>query len=114
MILAGDVGGTKTALALFDEELRSVREQVFASHEHPSLAAVLEEFLRDPAPAALVGACFAAAGPVKEGVVETTNLPWKIEARSLSGCLGGIQVSLINDLQATALGILTLPDSSFA
>jgi glucokinase len=114
MILAGDVGGTKTALALFEDELRCVREEVYASQEYPSLAEVLDEFLRDRAPAALVGACFAAAGPVEGSAIETTNLPWRIEARRLSECLGGIPVWLLNDLQATALGILTLPDSSFA
>lgn len=113
MILAGDVGGSKTALALFDDQLRPVREEVFPSQEHASLEMVLENFLRQPAPA-LVGACFAAAGPVEAGVVETTNVPWRIETRSLSRLLGSIPVWLINDLQATALGILTLPDSSFA
>ena len=113
MILAGDVGGTKTALALFDDQLRCVREEVFPSQEHASLDVVLERFLREPAPG-LLGACVAAAGPVEAGVVETTNVPWRIEARSLSRILGGIPVWLINDLQATALGILTLPDSSFA
>jgi glucokinase len=90
-----------------------VREEVFPSQEHASLEMVLERFLREPVPG-LVGACFAAAGPVEAEVVEPTNVRWRIEAPSLSRLLGGIPVWLVNDLQATALGILTLPDSSFA
>ena len=115
MILAGDVGGTKTVLGVFETDggvLRVVREAEFPCASYPSLEAILDELL--PGPAELAGACFGVAGPVEAGVAKITNLPWTIEARALSARLGGAPVSLINDLQATALGALVLPPAAFA
>ena len=78
MILAGDVGGTKTVLALYkeaEEGLECVREGVFPSREHASLEEILTPFLAENGSPALRGACFAVAGPVVEGRCKTTNLP---------------------------------------
>lgn len=118
MILAGDTGGTKTVLALCDDRGNSVREQMFHCAEFPSLEAILDRFLADhrfvAEPHPLVGACFGVAGPVVDQVAKITNLPWVIDARALSARLGGIPVTLLNDLQATAMGMLALPATAFA
>ena len=116
MILAGDVGGTKTVVALFDHSngLRVLRDQTYPCADYPSLEAILDNFLRARDAELLVGACFGVAGPVEHGVSKITNLPWTIDARVLSARLGGIPVNLMNDLQATALGSLVLPEDKFA
>jgi glucokinase len=117
MILAGDVGGTKTVVAMYEAlpgggAPRVVREVQFSSEDYPSLEAILDEVLAGPAE--LGGACFGVAGPVDAGVARITNLPWTIDARAVSARLGGAPVTLLNDLQATALGALVLPPAAFA
>jgi glucokinase len=114
-ILAGDIGGTKTVLALCEVDggaLRIAREAQFPCARYPSLEAILDEFLAGAA--AVAGACFGVAGPVVAGAAKITNLPWTIEERALSARLGGAPVALLNDLQATALGALALPPAAFA
>ncbi|HUJ57783.1 MAG TPA: glucokinase [Kofleriaceae bacterium] len=112
MILGGDIGGTKTTLALCDDAGRIVREQTFASGDHPSLEAICTAFFAGKPPA-LAGACFGVAGPVVDGVARITNLPWVIDERAVTELLGA-PVALLNDLQATALGALALPADGFA
>jgi glucokinase len=117
VILAGDVGGTKTVLALCDDSsgsMRTVRQQRFVATEIDSLDHALDQFLRAREADALIGACFGVAGPVADGIAKITNLPWVIDANQLSRKLGGIDVTLINDLQATALGSLVVPADKFA
>jgi glucokinase len=109
MILAGDTGGTKTVLALFESDGKPVREQVFPCAEFHSLEAIVDSF----APGPVEGACFGVAGPVVGGSATITNLPWVIDERVLSAQLGGVPVKLLNDLQATALGTLSLPPEGF-
>jgi glucokinase len=106
-ILAGDVGGTKTNLALYavdrPRKLALVREQSFASSRYRSLEKVLAEFLsggRDR----IHAAAFGVAGPVIGGRVKTTNLPWTVRATRLERVIGGGPVRLLNDLEATAYG----------
>jgi glucokinase len=111
VILGGDVGGTKTNLALCDASGVPVREATFAAKEFPSLEAMVAAFA---AGERVTAACFGVAGPVIDGVAKITNLPWTIAAEALSAELAGARVALINDLQATALGALVLPPSSFA
>jgi glucokinase len=106
MILAGDIGGTKTHLALF-ENGNCVHEKKFASQEYAGLLQVVEEFL-SLHPASIERACFGVAGPVVNGVSQTTNLPWKIDAVELAKGLKISQVFLINDLEAHAWGIRSL------
>lgn len=117
MILAGDVGGTKTVLALCDCSdggVRIVRMEVFQCADFGSFEAILDRFLRARDVEALTGACFGVAGPVVDGVAKITNLPWTIDARALVKRFGGIRVTLLNDLQATALGSLVVPPEAFA
>ncbi len=126
MILAGDIGGTKTVLAVCEPgdggAPRVVREAQFQGADYPSLEAILDEFLdaggpaeaRSLPPEGITGACFGVAGPVEAGAAKITNLPWTIDARALSAGLGGAPVALLNDLQATALGALVLPPAAFA
>ncbi|HEX4453864.1 MAG TPA: glucokinase [Kofleriaceae bacterium] len=113
MILAGDVGGTKTNLALCDDAGKPHREATFAAKDYASLEAMVATFI---AGESITAACFGVAGPVDTGAgsAKITNLPWTIRADLLSKELGGARVSLINDLQATALGALVIPQSSFA
>ena len=107
MILAGDIGGTKTLLALVDPAAgpaHPVREERFASGDYDSLDAVIAAFLPDgdPRPDA---ACFGLAGRVRGRQCRTTNLPWLIDADVISRDFRIPQVHLLNDLQAVANGV---------
>jgi glucokinase len=107
VLLAGDIGGTKTALAFFDAERGPVAPRtrtLFASQEYPSLEAIVREFCADHR-GDVTHACFAVAGPVANGRAKITNLPWIVDAAELAKELGGIPVTLLNDLEATALSI---------
>lgn len=113
MILAGDVGGTKTALALLDRAGPSwtrVRSAVSPSHEFGSLEAVVRAFLGDQAPT-IDAACFGVAGAVIDGRCVATNLPWEIDERRLAAEIPARRVRLINDLEAAGHGVLELPAS---
>lgn len=141
MILAGDIGGTKTILALFDwkdERVEPVRERTFASADFKSLEEVIDEFLKPlepPAPAptedepateaaespppaqeeppVIDAACFGVAGPIIENRCKTTNLPWVVDGTALATHLTVGQVRLLNDLEATAYGLLVLRPDEF-
>jgi glucokinase len=110
-ILAGDVGGTKTDLALFradgDGDVRLEREDTLPSREYPDLESLVRVFLSrgDARPSAAV---FGIAGPVLNGEVRVTNLPWRVEAQQLGRELGIRNLRLLNDLEATAYGALFL------
>jgi glucokinase len=114
VILAGDVGGTKTHLALFAEGA-NVREpsfqRLYPSHEHASLEALVSEFLAGAAGARVTRAAFGVAGVVTRNHCETTNLPWHVDGAELSRELGGASVRLMNDLAATAAGLDSLGDA---
>lgn len=118
MILAGDVGGTKVHLALctFEEgKLRIVRDHKFPAHEYKTLKDVVEAFLQDPVAQRLeekvIAACFGCPGPVREGRIQLTNLPWLLDTRELSRELGIEHLYLINDLEANGHGIGELQPS---
>ncbi len=86
MILAGDIGGTNARLAYFQPQnghLRLVSERVFASRDYSELGEIVSKFLQDAATPPDV-ACFGIAGPVRNGRVETSNLPWVIEQSRLA------------------------------
>jgi glucokinase len=110
MILAGDIGGTKTHLALF-EKGTIVAEEKYASREFPSLSDILALFLRKQG--VVKKACFGIAGPIKEGRCKATNLPWIVDAQELENALKIDAVFLINDLEANAYGIRSLSDEEF-
>lgn len=110
MILAGDVGGTKTNLGLFEFAAgRLVAKHIrsFRSASYAGLESLVEEFLGPAAGTIAVGS-FGVPGPVIDGVVQVTNLPWLIDFSALQTRLGLTQLYLINDLQATAYGIAVL------
>lgn len=113
-ILAGDIGGTKTVLAVFDAGgggLEAVSEATYPSAAHGSLEEILADFLEDQSDVALGAACFGVAGAVIEGKARITNLPWVLEAEALAEASGAQRVVLLNDLEAAAYGTLTLgPD----
>jgi len=111
VILAGDVGGTKSLIALAEDNGAFVREAIYHCAEYASLEAVIDAFLGNDKPK-LRGACFGVAGPVIVGAAKITNLPWVISEAALSAKLGA-PVRLLNDLQATALGALAIPPASF-
>jgi len=111
-VLAGDIGGTKTNLAVCavtrDGRLRTVREESFPSARYSGLEKVIAEFLRDK-PERVGAAAFGVAGPVLDGKVKTTNLPWIVRAKSIGRLLGTGRVRLLNDLESMAYGALFLP-----
>jgi glucokinase len=106
-VLAGDVGGTKTNLALYaidrDRRLSLVREQQFHSADYSGLEKVVRQFLAGSREK-IAAAAFGVAGPVLNGRVKTTNLPWVVRATSLARAIGSARVRLLNDLEATAYG----------
>jgi len=115
MILAGDIGGTHARLAYFQSQngdLKLFSEAVFPSREHRGLDEIVTKFVE------LQGippdtACFGVAGPVQNGRVETSNLPWIIEASRLATELHIRCALLINDLEANAWGIQGLTENDF-
>ena len=115
MILAGDIGGTKTVLTLIDKDDNGVwqclAEQTFASGEFTDFNDILTLFLANSN--AISAACFGIAGPVIEERCQTTNLPWIVDAAELKVRLGTPRVKLLNDLEAMALGMLQLPNEDF-
>ena len=117
MILAGDVGGTKTALALFEVRRRAltvVREGVLPSQGFAALSDAIRQFLLEGAPASIDAACVGVAGPVIDGRCAATNLPWVVDEASLAECVSTTRVKLINDLEAAGHGVLGLKRASLA
>jgi glucokinase len=107
MILAGDIGGTHARLAFFDVlngHYSLVSASVFPSREYAGLDQIVTKFV-DASPVPPTLACFGIAGPVTNGRVETSNLPWVIESKRLANELNIKKALLINDLEATAWGI---------
>jgi glucokinase len=112
MFLAGDIGGTKTNLALYAyqgdlDRLVAQKAASYPSNGHATLAEIIRHFLSD-SPGEVRHACFGVAGPVKAGRVQVTNLPWIVDAAALQADLHFQRVSLLNDLEANAYGINTL------
>lgn len=112
-VLAGDIGGTKTRLAIIDvqgNELLTLAEQTYQSQEHASLRAIVQDFMNQQ-DYQVLAACFGIAGPVISNTAKATNLPWHINAAELAERFAIGLVSLINDLEANAWGIQALhPD----
>ena len=116
LVLAGDIGGTSTRLAYFDTaggKLSVVAEGRFPSREAGSLEEIAGRFAGEQGLAA-ERACFGIAGPVRQGVVRTPNLPWSVDAAALGRTLQISEVQLINDLEANAYGIDLLGPEDFA
>lgn len=115
LVLAGDIGGTKTQLAIFSvrgERLHVETSRNFQSKRYSGLTPVVQEFVQE-SPHAVDAACFGIAGPVVDGKVKTTNLPWLVDSAEVSHALKLDSVTLLNDLEAAAYGIFSLEDDEF-
>jgi len=116
IIIAGDIGGTKTNLAIFrvvGPSLNLERNQRYHSASYPSLNAILREFLKDEK-RPLLAACFGVPGPVKNGRARPTNITWGVDAAEIAAEFSITYVSLLNDLAANAYGIAELKPEDFA
>ncbi len=117
MILAGDVGGTKVHLALYDfanGRLSHVRDHRFPAREYAGLEIIVRQFLLESGGPIVTAACFGVPGPVRNGRLKLTNLPWLLDSRELGLNLGIEHLFLINDLEANGYGIPELgPDQVY-
>ena len=107
MLLAGDIGGTKTELAVFSPEAgprTPLAQARYPSARYPGLEALVREFLAATS-MPVSWACFGVAGPVIGGRARITNLPWQLDAGALAGALGLRAVHLLNDLEAVARAV---------
>jgi len=115
MILAGDIGATRTRLAAFQTEgnkLQCVVEKTYKSQEHDGLQEIIGIFVKSEG-IPVHSACFGVAGPVRAGRSKISNLPWTIDSRELASQLRLSSVGLINDLEAYAYGIDALESKDF-
>jgi glucokinase len=115
MLLAGDIGGTKTLLGLFDAHgarPRPLAVHVFGTLDYADLPAIVAEFVRNDAvrPHTIDTACFGVAGPVIDESADLTNVPWRVDARQVARAFGLRRVTLLNDLQAMAYAVPVLHD----
>jgi glucokinase len=114
MFLAADIGGTKTDVALVEaagDDLRWLREATFPSGAHASLEEILVLFHDQAGRPPLRAVCCGVAGPVVDGKCQATNLPWFLDEQKLAQAVGAPRGKLLNDLEATAYGMLFLrPD----
>lgn len=115
MLLAGDVGGTKTLLGLYTPGRRPAPTHIreFATLEFNSLDTIASEFLNDcrTAAADVRAAVFGVAGPVIRQTAQLTNVPWTVDAVAIAKTFEIPSVALLNDLQAMAYGVPVLDDS---
>ncbi len=116
LVLAGDVGGTNTRLALFlvsgSGALDQVIEQTYPSRDHKSLEEIVEVFLKShPSKPDFAG--IGVAGPIRDGKCVATNLPWIVDSQTLIARAGVAKFALLNDLEANAYGVATLSPEDF-
>jgi glucokinase len=115
VILAGDIGGTKTHLGLFritEAELVPLRDRVYHTSSFQSLEQACAAFLA--ADDRIGAACFGVPGPVIDGVSFATNVAWSIAQDSIQRAIGGAPTRLMNDLEVTAYGLPHLKESEVA
>lgn len=115
MILAGEIGATRTRLAAYETEgnrLKCVVEKIYQSQEYGSLSDILPSFTRTEG-IPVHSACFGVAGPVRHGRSKISNLPWTIDRSELAKQLKLQSVGLLNDLEAYAYGIDALESNDF-
>ena len=115
VILAGDVGGTHTRLACFvliNGRPKQLAMEVYPSRQYGGVEEIVERFT-DTYPQTFSAACFGIAGPIKNRICKTSNLPWVVNGDVLDGCLQLDQVGLLNDLEANAHGIAALEQDDF-
>jgi glucokinase len=115
MLLAGDIGGTNTRLALYAPETGArhpVAEAKFNSAEYAGLEVIARRFLADTG-RRVAHACFDVAGPVIDGRAHLTNLPWTLDEAALAQALGIPRATLLNDLKAVAYAVPRLQPADF-
>src|SRR5271155_682692 len=116
MILAGDIGGTNTRLAYFEEEpggtLVSKHQAKYPSKEYGNLTDIIHQFVTAHS-IRVEKAAIGVAGPVVDGRVRATNLPWIVDQNDVAEVVGIERVHLINDLEANPWGIDILGDDDF-
>jgi glucokinase len=112
LLLAGDIGGTKTILRLVQSSdavgLKTLYEESFPSGDFPDLVPMVQRFLTTANSSTPDKACFAIAGPVVGNTAKLTNLSWFLDTERLSKELGIERISLINDFAAVGYGIFGL------
>ncbi len=114
ILLAGDIGGTKTSLALYSRDTwpaPPLQRQTFANRSVDGLGTLIDRFLATAVSRPTV-ACFGVAGPVLGNRVRLTNLDWQIDGPALADRFGLDRVLLVNDLVAAAMGALLLDATS--
>ena len=119
MLLAGDIGGTKTLLGLYDHHgsvarrPRPIVVREFSTPDYDDLSGIISDFTRDELVknASIESACFGVAGPVVGGAAELTNVRWRVEAERVAKDFGISRTELLNDLQAMAYGVPVLHGS---
>src|SRR2546428_9932570 len=116
MLLAGDIGGTKTLLGLFDSAPARPRPALVRSIgtlDYDDLETMIATFLEDggAVPSGIEAACFGVAGPVIDDAAQLTNVPWRVDARRVRSTLGFGRVALLNDLEAMAYAVPVLRES---
>ncbi len=124
MILAGDIGGTKCNLALYEIEgksRRKIAKHRYESREFPVFDEMISKFLldtraetKDAGAEAIEAAGFGVAGPVIDRRVKATNLPWIVDAAKLAAQLGTPHIVLLNDLEATAHSLALMTPSELS
>jgi glucokinase len=115
LLLAGDIGGTKTLLGLFERaegRPKQLAARAFGTLDYGDLTDIIAEFLDGTSGARprIASACFGVAGPVIDQAADLTNVPWRVDARK-AGRMFGVPVHLLNDLQAMAYAVPALDDS---
>jgi len=117
IVLAGDVGGTKVNLAIFEAtstQVQMLNHSSYHSSGFNSILLILKQFQNEHPDFQPERICLGVAGPVFEGRVEVTNLPWHVDAREISTSTGIKDVFLLNDLEATAYGVAGLEEKDFS
>jgi glucokinase len=126
-VLAGDIGGTNTRLAIFEVDPKTrlpepnpIFERTYPSTAHPAFDVIGEAFLKEAAAALgprarVASACLGIAGPIENNICRATNLPWVVDGRAISQRLQIPRVMLVNDFHAAALGVTAVgPDQLVA
>ena len=117
IVLGGDAGGTKVNLAIFEAtatDVKMIKSSSYHSGSFPSVNKILQQFMQENPDDKPEKICLGVAGPVFEGRVTVTNLPWYVDANEISVATGISQVILLNDLEATAYGVAGLEEKDFA
>jgi len=116
MLLAADIGGTKTLLGLFEPASprpTPVVVRSFRTLDYEDLATMLAEFLRGAGVASsrIVAACAGVAGPILGNVAKVTNIPWQVDAPRVAAAVGFERLALLNDLEAVGWAVPSLQAS---